>query len=112
MLAAMKEDLESGRPIILQGDLNHTPEAAEYRSWVDAGFEDCFAAKGVGQPLTIPSTTPQKRIDYIWTHGSLPAPLRECRVLFEGAFRTNPEDSGSVALSDHIPLLAVFENPK
>ncbi len=112
MLAAMKEDLESGRPMILQGDLNHTPQAAEYQSWVDAGLQDCFAAKGAGQPLTIPSTTPRKRIDYIWTHGPLPAPLRECRVLFEGTFRTNPEDSKSVALSDHIPVLAVFENPE
>jgi endonuclease/exonuclease/phosphatase family metal-dependent hydrolase len=112
MLAAMRDDIESGRPMILQGDLNHTPAAAEYQSWVDAGLRDCFEARGTGQDLTIPSTTPRKHIDYIWTHGSLPTALQECRVLFEGSFRTNPEDSTSVALSDHIPLLAVFENPK
>ena len=112
MLAAMKEDIESGRPMILQGDLNHTPEGPEYQRWVDAGLQDCFAAKGAGQPLTFPSTTPRIRIDYVWTHGALPAPLRECRVLFEGAFRTNPDDSKSVALSDHVPVLAEFGDPK
>ncbi len=112
MLAAMKDDIESGRSMILQGDLNHTPEAAEYKSWVDAGLQDSYATKGVGQPLTIPSTTPRTRIDYVWTHGPLSARLRECRVLFEGDFRTNPDDSTSVALSDHIPVLAVFGDPE
>lgn len=112
MLEAMRADLESGRSMILQGDLNHTPEAAEYKSWVTAGLQDCFAAKGTGQDLTIPSTTPTKHIDYIWTHGPLSERLLECRVLFEGCFRTNPADSTSVALSDHIPLLAVFGDPE
>lgn len=111
MLAAMKDDMKSGRSMILQGDLNHTPNAAEYKSWVDAGLQDSYATKGTGQPLTIPSTTPRTRIDYIWTHGPLSAQLRECRVLFEGNFRTNPDDSMSVALSDHIPVLAVFGDP-
>lgn len=112
MLRAMKEDIDSGRSMIFQGDLNHTPEAPEYQRWVDAGLQDCYAAKGTGQPLTIPSTVLRTRIDYIWTHGPLSSRLRECRVLFEGAFRTNPDDSTSVALSDHVPVLAVFEDPK
>jgi len=111
MLAAMKADLESGRSVILQGDLNHRPEDPEYRMWADAGLTDCFAAKGTGQPLTIPSTTPRARIDYVWCHGPISSRLRECRVLFEGAFRTNPEDASSVALSDHVPVLAVFGAP-
>ncbi len=34
--------------------------------------------------------------------------LRECRVLYEGAFRTNPDDPRSFALSDHIPVMASF----
>lgn len=108
MLAAMKQDIDSGRSMILQGDLNHKPDSAEYQSWIDAGLQDSFAAKGTGQPLTIPSTKPRMRIDYVWTGGPLSSQLRECRVLFEGAFRTHPEDSKTVALSDHIPLLAVF----
>ncbi len=107
MLATMKADLASDRSMILQGDLNHTPEGPEYQRWVEAGLRDAFAAKGAGEGLTIPSTEPRRRIDYVWAHGSL-ADCTECRVLFEGAFRTNPLDSKSFALSDHIPVLTVF----
>ena len=52
---------------------------------------------------------PNRRIDYIWSKGPLADRLTECRVLFEGAFRTNPDDPKSFAVSDHIPVLAVFE---
>lgn len=108
MLAAMKADLESNRSMILQGDLNHTPDGPEYQRWVEAGLRDAFAAKGAGDGLSIPSTKPRVRIDYVWAHGPLADRLTECRVLFEGAFRTNPQDPKSFALSDHIPVLAVF----
>jgi len=109
MLAAMEADLQSGRPMILQGDLNHSAEAPEYPRWVDAGLLDTFAAAGVGEPLTYRSTRRRVRVDYIWVHGPLAERVSECRVLFEGAFRTNPEDPKSFALSDHVPMLAVFE---
>ena len=56
MLAAMKDDIDSGRSMIFQGDLNHFPDAPEYQRWVDAGLQDSFAAKGTGQPMTIPPT--------------------------------------------------------
>ena len=36
--------------------------------------------------------------------------LTEARCLFEGGFRTNPDDLQSVALSDHLPVLAAFAN--
>ncbi len=109
MLAAMSADIESDRPMILQGDLNHTPEGPEYRRWVSAGLRDALVAKGDADGLTFPSTVPNRRIDYIWSNGTLADRLTECRVLFEGAFRTNPDDPKSFALSDHIPVLAVFE---
>lgn len=108
MLAAMKVDLESDRSTILQGDLNHTPDGPEYQRWVEVGLRDAFAASGAGDGFSIPSTEPRVRIDYVWAHGPLADCLTECRVLFEGAFRTNPRDSKSFALSDHIPVLAVF----
>lgn len=108
MLAAMDADLRSDRSIILQGDLNHTPDGPEYQRWVKAGLRDAFAARGAGDGFSIPSTEPRKRIDYVWAHGPLADRLTECRVLFEGAFRTNPHDPKSFALSDHIPVLAVF----
>ena len=110
MLAVMSEDLESGRDMILQGDLNHLPDGPEYQRWVDVGLVDSIVAKGVGENrFSINSIDPTRYIDYVWSHGSLPERLTECRVLFEGAFRTNPDDPTSFALSDHIPVLAVFE---
>ncbi|MCH8823563.1 MAG: endonuclease/exonuclease/phosphatase family protein [Planctomycetes bacterium] len=109
MLAAMDADLTSNRSIILQGDLNHTPDGPEYQRWVEAGLRDAFAAKGTGDGFSIPSTEPRKKIDYVWAHGPLADRLTECSVLFEGDFRTNPQDPKSFALSDHIPVLAVFE---
>ena len=108
MLAVMAEDLAANRSVILQGDLNHLPDGPEYPRWVEAGLVDAFAAKGRGQPLTIPSTEPERRIDYVWSSVGLAARLRECRVLYEGAFRTNPDDPRSFALSDHIPVMATF----
>jgi endonuclease/exonuclease/phosphatase family metal-dependent hydrolase len=108
MLKVMAVDRDAGRTLLLQGDLNHKPDGPEYPRWVAAGLTDAFAAKGTGQALTIPSTTPNKRIDYVWASEPLARRVQECRVLFEGAFRTNPEDPRSFALSDHIPVLAVF----
>ena len=109
MLAAMEADLQSGRSMLLQGDLNHSPAGPEYGRWVDAGLRDMFAAAGAGNGFTIRSTRPFARIDYVWAHGPLAERVTECRALFEGAFRTSPGRPKSFALSDHIPVLAVFE---
>jgi endonuclease/exonuclease/phosphatase family metal-dependent hydrolase len=108
MLAVMSDDLVANRSVILQGDLNHRPTGPEYPRWFDAGLVDAFAAKGRGQPLTIRSDEPRSRIDYVWASTPLAERLRECRVLYEGAFRTNPDDPRSFALSDHIPVMASF----
>ncbi len=109
MLAVMEKELRSGRSLLFQGDLNHKPDGPEYQRWADAGLMDMFAEKGVGQPFTIPSTTATSRIDYIWAQGPIARRLRQCRILFEGAFRTNPDDPRSFALSDHIPVMATFD---
>jgi exonuclease III len=65
--------------------------------------------KGTGQPLTVSSDRLRARIDYIWAHGPIAQRLTESRVLYEGAFRTNPDDPEPFALSDHLPVLATFE---
>jgi endonuclease/exonuclease/phosphatase family metal-dependent hydrolase len=109
MLKVMASDIQTNRSMLLQGDLNSKPDGPEYKRWVEAGLVDTFAAKGVGQSYTIPSDNVQARIDYIWAHGPIAGRLRECRVLYEGAFRTNPDDPGSIALSDHVPVAATFE---
>jgi endonuclease/exonuclease/phosphatase family metal-dependent hydrolase len=108
MLREIEKDQKAGRSILLQGDLNHRPEAPEYERWVQAGLVDTFAAKGVGQAFTSSPIMPKARIDYIWAHGPIAARLTEARCLFEGAFRTNPADPQSIALSDHLPVMAVF----
>src|SRR6056297_4008981 len=64
MLAAMKDDLESGRSMLLIGDLNHGPDSQEYKLWIDAGWIDTFAKVGEGKGLTIKADHPKYRIDY------------------------------------------------
>jgi endonuclease/exonuclease/phosphatase family metal-dependent hydrolase len=108
MLEAIKPDLESGRPVILQGDLNHRPEQSMYKQWTDAGLIDMFAVAGVGPPETIPADKPAARIDYVWAYGPMARRIRHCRVLTERPFRTDPDDPQSWSLSDHLPVLASF----
>jgi len=110
ILLVMEPHLKSARSVLFHGDLNHRPDAPEYQRWIDAGLTDALAVKGAGQQqFTVNSIDPHNRIDYIWVMGPLAKRLKECRVLFEGAFRTNPEDQSSFALSDHLPVLADFD---
>lgn len=109
VLNVMKQDLTDGKKVIFQGDFNHEPIQNEYQSWNDVGLIDCYAAKGVEQGNTIKSTFPNRTVDYVWVHESLKKRLLRCRVLFEGNFRTNPMDERSIALSDHLPVMAEFE---
>lgn len=104
----MQPDFDAGRPLLLQGDLNHTPESPEYEAWTAAGLVDTFAAKGEGNPGTVRSIQQAMRIDYVWAHGPLAGRVEMCRVLFEGAFRVNRDDPAAFALSDHLPVLAEF----
>ncbi len=104
ILAVADKDRKSGRSILVQGDFNHGPDGFEYKMWTEAGLIDAFTAKG-----TPSSDRPRRRIDYIWVDGPIAARLKRCRFLFEGSFRRNPEDPVSFALSDHIPVFAVFE---
>ncbi len=110
MLASMKTDLETGRSMLLIGDLNHGPTTAEYKLWMDAGWLDTFAKVGVGEGLTIRSDIPKWRIDYIMAAGPIASDVVESRPLFEGAFRLKIADKESFALSDHLPQLAVFQS--
>ncbi|MEZ6067168.1 MAG: endonuclease/exonuclease/phosphatase family protein [Planctomycetaceae bacterium] len=109
MLESMRSDLESGRSMLLIGDLNHGPDTEEYKLWIDAGWVDTFAAVGAGEGLTIKADTPAYRIDYVMATGPIARRITESRPLFEGAFRVNVADPQSFALSDHLPQLAVFD---
>jgi len=91
-----------------QGDLNHRPDGPEYGRWREAGLVDAYRRDGETSEFTFPSTTPRQCIDYIWSNAVLARRGSAARVLFEGPFRTNPEDPRSFALSDHLPVLADF----
>ena len=108
VLKVIDDDLAKGRKIILQGDFNHEPIQNEYELWNEAGMVDCYIKKGVEQRNTIKSTFPNRTVDYIMVNDALVKRLLRCRVLYEGNFRTNPMDERSVALSDHLPVMAEF----
>lgn len=109
MLAAMQEDLRSGRSMLLIGDLNHGPDTEEYKLWIEADWVDTFAKVGQGEGPTIKADVPQHRIDYVMATGPIADRIAESRPLFEGAFRLNLDDEHSFALSDHLPQMAIFE---
>lgn len=71
------------------GDFNQQPYGPNYRR-LSSAMDDAFRATGTGFGYTETSTTPVKRIDYVWTHG-----LRALRTRVASA-RT----------SDHRPLVA------
>jgi len=108
ILQVIENDINEGKKIIFQGDFNHEPIQDEYKRWEDAGLIDCQAKKGVEQEYTIKSVFPNRRVDYIWINKTMEERLLRCKVLFEGNFRTNPLDERSIALSDHLPVMAEF----
>lgn len=110
ILEVLAAAMATGNSFLFQGDLNHRPDGPEYERWVKAGLVDTLAAAtGKNDTPTFSSVEPKGRIDYIWAGGPIASRIAESRVLFEGAFRTNPEDPSSFALSDHLPVLARFE---
>jgi endonuclease/exonuclease/phosphatase family metal-dependent hydrolase len=109
MLRSMKPDLQEERPMLLIGDLNHSPEQPEYQMWKQGGWVDTFAQVGKGDGATIKADLPKWRIDYVWATGPMAKHVVESRPLHQGAFRLNIADQQSFALSDHLPQLAVFE---
>lgn len=109
ILKSMESDLKSNKSILVIGDLNHTPAMPEYNQWMNAGLKDTYAVSGIGDGLTIRADTPSKRIDFILAAGPVAEQIIESKALFEGAFRTNPDDPESYALSDHLPQYAKFK---
>lgn len=109
LVAAIKYDLaNTSDSVLLQGDLNHTPDTEEYKSLNNAGLIDTFVAAGSGDGYTTNSIKPSKRIDFIYAIGALSRQIKHCMSLFEGSFRMNNEDPKGFALSDHLPVLADF----
>jgi endonuclease/exonuclease/phosphatase family metal-dependent hydrolase len=55
----------AGRPMIVCGDFNDTPESRVCRR-LNESFDDTWKLIGEGDGFTIPAANPRKRIDYIW----------------------------------------------
>jgi endonuclease/exonuclease/phosphatase family metal-dependent hydrolase len=109
LVAAIRHDLENGiESVLLQGDLNHSPDMPEYQKLKDAGLIDTFVAAGVGDGNTIDSINPSRRIDFIFAQGQIAKEITRATSLFEGNFRLNVDDPKGYALSDHLPVLADF----
>lgn len=109
ILASMKPDLDSGRSVLLMGDLNLGPESTEYRLWMQGGLVDSFAKAGKGKGATFRSDIPRWRVDYVMATGPIANKVVQSKALFEGAFRLNINDKESIALSDHLPVFAQFD---
>jgi endonuclease/exonuclease/phosphatase family metal-dependent hydrolase len=108
---AICADLDAGHPVILQGDLNHTPHDPVAAVWTAAGLTDTFlSAPGVedeGKTLLRPQ--PRARLDYVLASGSVARLIVSCRPLNEERFRLYPDRPDAISLSDHLPVLAEFQ---
>ena len=113
LLDLVADDIDAGRSVVVQGDLNHGPEGPEYEQWLAAGLTDAFAAVGTGPGTTflreeVDETGPRDRLDYVWAGGGFGDRLASARVLSDPPFGPG-EDGDPPFLSDHLPLLVEFE---
>ena len=67
----VKVQLASGRPFVLGGDLNATPDDGVLQPLRAAGLRDAWAECGSGDGFTYPADKPVKRIDYLWLSGTV-----------------------------------------
>jgi endonuclease/exonuclease/phosphatase family metal-dependent hydrolase len=85
----------AGKPIIMVGDFNDTPESRVCRRIAET-FDDTWALVGPGGGFTIPAANPRKRIDYLWiSKDKSLVPLK--------AWVPHSE------ASDHLPVVAEFQ---
>jgi endonuclease/exonuclease/phosphatase family metal-dependent hydrolase len=85
----------AGKPILMVGDFNDTPESRVCRRIAET-FEDTWALVGQGEGFTIPAANPRKRIDYLWiSKDKSLVPLK--------AWVPHSE------ASDHLPVMAEFQ---
>jgi endonuclease/exonuclease/phosphatase family metal-dependent hydrolase len=89
-----RHEQANGRPLVVGGDLNATPDDPGLAALRQAGLRDAWLECGEGDGFTFPADKPVKRIDYLWLAG--PLQCASARVL----------DS---RVSDHRPLLVTLK---
>jgi endonuclease/exonuclease/phosphatase (EEP) superfamily protein YafD len=93
------DGLPAGRPVIVGGDFNATPDVAQFRSVLRTGFADAADQAGAGMTRTYPADRwfpPLIAIDHVLTRG--------------GAVATGVQ-TVSISGSDHRALLARIAVP-
>ena len=91
--AVARQQQADGRPMLVGGDLNATPDDAGLAAFRDAGLRDAWVECGAGDGFTFPADKPVKRIDYLWLAGGV-------RCASAAVLDTT--------LSDHRPLLVTL----
>lgn len=71
VLAIVASARESGRIVLLGGDLNTTPDTPEIARLREAGLHDAFVECGTGDGRSFPADSPVKRIDYLFFTGDV-----------------------------------------
>jgi endonuclease/exonuclease/phosphatase family metal-dependent hydrolase len=85
----------SGRPVLLCGDFNDTPES-RLHARLKERFLEAWEITGQGPGFTIPSEKPRKRIDFQWVNQGAPLVPRKAWVIATEA-------------SDHLPLAVEWQ---
>lgn len=104
--------LNETAPVLLQGDLNHTPDAPEHQILLEAGLIDIGAKHGIGETPTFSCIKPCVHIDYIWATPDLAKASTGAQVLNMPPFVPESGKASSYALSDHLPVFADFKKAR
>lgn len=97
------------RPMIWMGDWNIKRTHRLYARFKKMGLVDTFVHLGL--PHTTTSLKGDRRrggIDYILCTPDIADRLESIEIVARGAATLDPNNPGSVAASDHLPVLAVF----
>lgn len=91
-------------PAVLVGDMNSVPDSELVRRLQQSGWVDAWdALKPDHDGYTFEAGDPSIRIDYIWVKPELRQALKKIELVSESQEKTG------VHLSDHLGLMAVFE---
>ena len=107
VIKELKTDIGEGRLVLVQGDLNHEPTDSAYNGWMKIKLIDAFIKAGSGKGYTFKVGSLDRRIDYVLISKNLAKHLTECHVLSEPPFNVKIKEE--VALSDHLPIMAIFD---
>ena len=95
--------------MIWMGDWNIERSHRLYRRFKKMGLVDAFVHLGLPDATTtLKGDRGRGSIDYIFCTRDIIDCLESIEIVDKGAATLDPNNSGSVAASDHLPVLAVF----